>query len=288
MIVFITSVRHPDNSNNYHKIGYLLKRTLNSVCRQSDKNFRVLVVCNKKPDIYFDSTLVEFIVLDNFSAPGKGKANEMNIKDVRLDKGIKYILGCKYALKHNPDYIMFFDSDDFIHKGIANYLNQHKGENGFIIDRGYVYRDSGMLIYKLNKFNKCCGSSIILNPKLLKLPKDLNIQMSKAQVLALCSKKYLNVLGTHKFVAYYFKQCGCVLKKYPERASIWVRETGENRLGKPFYSSNSSFSSYKFVNKYIKKNFGFDTPFSMQLFIKECKSIYKTNLKYLLRKFFAI
>ena len=286
MIVFVTTIRHPDNSRDYHRIGSLLERTLNSVCAQSDKNFRVLVVCNKKPNIHFESALVEFIVLENFPAPGKGKADEMDVKDVHLDKGIKYILGCKYALKYHPDYIMFFDSDDFIHKDIANYLNKHKGENGFVINQGYIYRAGGMLICALDSFNERCGSSIILNPKSLKLPKDLDVKMSKAQVLAQCDEKYLNTLGTHNTLARYFNEHNCKLKIYPKQAAIWVLETGENRFGGKFYT-NDLLLFYRPVTQSMKKNFGFDTPSSVWLLIKEFKNVYKRNLKYLLRRWFT-
>lgn len=68
MLVFVTSVVHPDNCNSYEKIWQLLNNTLYSVCSQQDQNFRVIVVCNKQMPLYHHAELInrhtEFIVVD--------------------------------------------------------------------------------------------------------------------------------------------------------------------------------------------------------------------------------
>lgn len=282
MIIFITTIKHPDNSHNYHKIAYLLERTLKSVCTQTDKNFRVLVVCNSKPDITFDADLVEFIVLDNFASPSIDVAKKMSIDNIRLDKGTKYLMGCQYAARFKPDYIMFFDADDFISRDIVGYLNQHKGENGFIIDQGYIYRDGGLLIRELPHFNTRCGTSVIFNPKLFKLPKNIDSTMSKSQLLAQIDKKYVcEILGAHKFSADYFKQQGCAFKILPKQLAIWVLETGENTLGERFFNSNV-LRFYKFASPSVQRDFSFKTPpFNLRLFIKECSNLCLYNFKIL-------
>lgn len=68
MLVFMTSVVHPDNCYSYEKIWQLLNNTLYSVCSQLDQNFRVIVVCNQQLPLFHHAELInrytEFIVVD--------------------------------------------------------------------------------------------------------------------------------------------------------------------------------------------------------------------------------
>ncbi|MBT3321284.1 MAG: hypothetical protein HN392_03265 [Anaerolineae bacterium] len=68
MLVFITAVKHPDNSQSYEKVWQMLNNTLFSVCSQKDKDFRVVVVCDKKLPLYHHAELInrftEFVEVD--------------------------------------------------------------------------------------------------------------------------------------------------------------------------------------------------------------------------------
>lgn len=68
MLVFMTSVVHPDNCYSYEKVWQLLNNTLYSVCSQLDQNFRVIVVCNKQLPLFHHAELInrytEFIEVD--------------------------------------------------------------------------------------------------------------------------------------------------------------------------------------------------------------------------------
>lgn len=67
MITFITSIRHPNSSHNYIRVWEILKKTLYSVCGQSNENFRVIVVANEILDDFSDDNRIvntEFIEVD--------------------------------------------------------------------------------------------------------------------------------------------------------------------------------------------------------------------------------
>ncbi len=68
MLVFITSVVHPDNCYSYEKVWQLLNNTLYSVCSQQDQDFRVIVICNKQLPLFHHAELInrftDFIVVD--------------------------------------------------------------------------------------------------------------------------------------------------------------------------------------------------------------------------------
>ncbi|MCP4142728.1 MAG: sulfotransferase [Chloroflexi bacterium] len=78
MIVFVTCVKHPENSYSYDKVWQLLNNTLYSVCSQKDTNFRVIVVCDKKLPLFHHQGLInkytDFINVE-FSSHGEDVLN---------------------------------------------------------------------------------------------------------------------------------------------------------------------------------------------------------------------
>ena len=68
MLVFVTAVKHPDNSESYEEVWRLLNNTLYSVCSQTDTDFRVVVVCDKKMPLFHNEKLIntytDFIEVD--------------------------------------------------------------------------------------------------------------------------------------------------------------------------------------------------------------------------------
>lgn len=68
MLVFVTAVKHPDNSASYEDVWRLLNNTLYSVCSQNDTDFRVVVVCDKKLPLFHNEDLInkytDFVEID--------------------------------------------------------------------------------------------------------------------------------------------------------------------------------------------------------------------------------
>ncbi len=58
MLVFVTAVKHPENSKSYEDVWQLLNNTLYSVCSQTDTDFRVVVVCDKKMPLFHNAKLI--------------------------------------------------------------------------------------------------------------------------------------------------------------------------------------------------------------------------------------
>ena len=112
MLAFITSVRHPLNSNSYPRVIQLLDRTLSSVCRQTDRDFQVVVVCNEIPDLSSRDN-VHFTKVD-FPPPNRNASAETGLDAIRLDRGTKYFVGLLYAARFEPSHVMFFDADDYL------------------------------------------------------------------------------------------------------------------------------------------------------------------------------
>ena len=68
MLVFVTAVKHPDNSASYEDVWRLLNNTLYSVCNQNDTDFRVVVVCDKRLPLFHNEGLInkytDFVEVD--------------------------------------------------------------------------------------------------------------------------------------------------------------------------------------------------------------------------------
>jgi len=81
MLVFVTAVKHPDNSESYDEVWQLLNNTLFSVCSQTNLNFRVIVVCDKKRPLFHHQELInkytDFIEVD-FPSHGEGVIDRFN------------------------------------------------------------------------------------------------------------------------------------------------------------------------------------------------------------------
>jgi len=227
MIVFITSIKHPRNSRSYKWVWHLLNNTLSSVCNQLNKDFRVIVVCNRELPLKIDAEKIlkftEFIKVDF------PPVSQIGMKGIRLDRGTKYAIGLLAARKYNPDYVMFFDADDYIASNISEYVNARLGENGWIISKGYI-----MLCAKLKKldgFNLLCGTSNILNYNFIAshMPLELNTFSSRDKIIELLDDRFLMfILGSHKFAGEYCKEKNKPLKDFPYRGVIWFMGTTEN------------------------------------------------------------
>ena len=68
MLVFMTAVKHPNNSKSYEDVWRLLNDTLYSVCSQNHTDFRVIVVCDQKLPLFHHQELIhkytDFIEVD--------------------------------------------------------------------------------------------------------------------------------------------------------------------------------------------------------------------------------
>lgn len=68
MIVFITSLKHPDTVASESTMIRLLERTLSTLEAQTDSDFRVIVVCHQIPQLSHTYPQAEFVLVD-FPAP---------------------------------------------------------------------------------------------------------------------------------------------------------------------------------------------------------------------------
>lgn len=223
MFAFITSVRHPTTSLSYARIEALLKRTLRSVCNQTNGNFRVIVVCNQLPTNPVADDRISYLI----SAEPPIETDDKLLR-VRIDKGTKLALGLAAARDYSPQHIMFFDADDFVHCGIVDYSETHRTDFGWYVERGFVYDQRTGLISPIRQFNEICGTSHIVSYGLVE-PRGILPTSSRTQILNTLGEDYVAlILGAHPFLVRYFAKRGNTLSPLPFNGAVYVRGTGEN------------------------------------------------------------
>jgi hypothetical protein len=171
MLVFIIPVKSAVISSNWGRFSCLFERCIKSICNQTSNNFKVVVVCNEKPQTTFVSPHVEYLTVD-FAPPISEQVSPLiGLESPKeADKANRILAGLAYAQKFNPSHIMVVDADDCINKNIAKFVEEHPDDDGWYAKTGYVYKEGKKYIYlNYKNFHDLCGTSIIVKYELAEL-----------------------------------------------------------------------------------------------------------------------
>ncbi|WP_152030881.1 glycosyltransferase family A protein [Agromyces aureus] len=229
MLAFVTSLRHPQNSNDYSRVEALLAETLESVTRQTNREFVVIVVGNKRPA--FELPERAYFVPVDFPPPAPPDGPRTARGPFVWDKGTKIGIGLAKAREFRPDHVMIFDADDFVHSGIAEYVTARPGHSGWVIERGWKYSRARNAYRRQAKFNRTCGTSFILPFEAYGVPEGLAITASQQMVADAFGERLETILGAHHDAREWHAAHGRVLERYPMRAAVYQVDTGENHSG---------------------------------------------------------
>ncbi|WP_299129285.1 glycosyltransferase family A protein [uncultured Winogradskyella sp.] len=169
MISFIVPVKSEQVTSDWLKFSQYVEATLISICNQTDQNFKVIVVCNEKPQINFEHPNIHYVEVDFEPPVRRDSESDKSLNRRReLDKGGKLKIGVNYATENfDTDYIMTVDSDDFISNKIAGFVNESGTElPGWYTKNGYIHLDGKPFLLATYKFSYLCGSSVIVKPEL--------------------------------------------------------------------------------------------------------------------------
>ena len=147
----------------------------------------------------------------------------------RIDKGRRVLAGM--LAERNSRFFMIVDDDDFVSDRIVDFVSRHQTENGWKIDRGYVWGDGGRALYKHDDFANYCGTCLIIRSDLYKLPE----QFSDASATFI-----KEMLGSHVRIAGILADQASPLAALPFRGAIY-------RVGHPGAHSRSEGVLKKYV-----------------------------------------
>ena len=244
-IVYLTSLRHPENSKDYVVVEKLLYNSLTALSNQLTSKSKAIIVCNKKPTFEFAN--IDFIEV-NLPPPNNQKKPNSSIEELVSDRSLKNTIGIVYAKKYDPKYLMFFDYDDFIHKDLLASVENMDIDSGCHVHRGWIMDHKSKVCYEQDKFHYLCGTSNIIKFKLLYDPidqgvvelefagkkisfdtartslKKLTIDSTKSEIISSVDQNYLKyILGAHRWPHIYFKT-----KPIEQPIAIWNRNNSQN------------------------------------------------------------
>jgi hypothetical protein len=183
MLGFIVPIKPKKHSRDWHQDNLLLERSVRSICNQTSRDFRVILVYSDMPEITFTDTNLhyvhypfgDFTVNEIHDWQDRSKWYAAPYAERMMDKGRKIMLGCKLAKELGCTYLMSVDSDDLVSEKLTAFVaeNGNVRKPGWRILKGYIYEEGSKIVVKNPKIWGINGSTHIIREDLVKVP-DLN------------------------------------------------------------------------------------------------------------------
>jgi hypothetical protein len=213
LVTFIIPVRHQANSNDWPALKRRLTQTIASIAGQSNTDWHAVIVANEGadlPDLPPQFSVATVTFPPNQLHDLQGSDREKVYDAFRLDKGRRVLSGMLSA--RDTRYFMIVDDDDFVSSNIVTFVAGHSAENGWKIEKGYLWNEGGRLLMHHNDFANFCGTSLIVRSDLYRLPatfEDADIDYIKS------------MLGSHVRIGKALADAGNPLGALPFRGAIY-------------------------------------------------------------------
>ena len=230
MLAFVTTLRHPQNSSDYDNVEQLLQDSLRSISRQSCDDHITVIVGNQLPRFALPPR-THFIEVD-FEPPSPVRGPRTGMDAVIWDKGTKTGVALAWLRASHPDYVMFFDADDFIHRNVAPYVRDHPSSPGWVVKRGYVYSRHRNAYARRRRLHRICGTSFIIPFTAFDVSPTLEADATQGAVAdAFGADMMEQILAGHRYALQWWRRRGRVLDVLPFEGVTYQVDTGENHSG---------------------------------------------------------
>ena len=237
MLVFIIPVKRKQAATSWSELCKLFERSLRSICNQTSSDFKVLVVCNERPEIEFEHPQVQYLEVD-FPVPAPNYNAKVD------DRAKRVVAGLLAAKDLQPSHVMSVDADDCISSQIAEFVNQHPLDNGWYVNSGYEYEEgSNKINVRRKDFHKICGTCNIINYRLFNLPEKM---LPYDELTG-----YDRFLGGHPLAKGDLAERGTPIAPLPFPAVVFVRD----RAGESVSMQESLFAKLQRNPKEVLRGF---------------------------------
>ena len=175
-IGIVIPLRAQSTISSWELVERNLRRTLNSVDRQTDKSYAAIVVGHDCPKFfrevaYSAHNQISFHRFTEFAPPQRHENLVKLYTEYEFDRCRK-ILGGMIELQTKQKISQWFalDADDLIHPMFTTVVKRYTNADAVIIDRGYSYYENHGVVHRENEFSAYCGSCTVLPSKYVELP----------------------------------------------------------------------------------------------------------------------
>jgi hypothetical protein len=212
MLAFIVPFKSVQVAGSWDSACRLLERTLRSICRQTNTDYIIIVICHEIPDICFIHPAI-FYVQRTTAVSGVDYLSKEH------DKMCKMLLGVRCAHDHAAAQVMFVDADDCVSRQIAEFARMNTECNGFYFRSGYEYQeDRKILKFRRKGFHLRTNTSHIIRLDLL----NADMMMKDEDV------RCRGCVFYHVETAQILRLRGTALMPLPFCGSIYMTDNGEN------------------------------------------------------------
>lgn len=241
MLGFVVPIKSRKISKSWDNLSLLFERTARSMCNQTNPDFRMIVVCQEKPNIKFEHPNLHYLTVD------MGLPVPTTIVEKRVDKMYKIIAGVRLAKEMGCSHIMQADGDDCVSRCLADLVAQNKSVDGYFFKKGYVYNHNSNVMKVMRKgFHLYCGTTHIIRSDLYDTSEDTLGRIpesitSPSQI----PKDIHDFYYCHRYFGSAVESKGAHLEPLPFLGSIYILGNREN------------LSSEDLVNMEKRKNMSF-------------------------------
>src|ERR1700735_5565200 len=139
MLLFLLPLQSPAASRGWRLVSRLAERTLRSICRQTSDSFRVVLVCNQRPDTDFTHPALT-IIEEDFPIP-------TNREERMIDKSRKINRGAVFARAWAPFHLSLTDADDCVSNRLPRFVDDRPLAQGWYFPNGYLHERRSPFIY---------------------------------------------------------------------------------------------------------------------------------------------
>ncbi|MFQ3670902.1 MAG: hypothetical protein SNJ84_05535 [Verrucomicrobiia bacterium] len=165
-------------ARDWGRVEALFHRTLGSVCGQTEPWFRVVVVGHDRPSTpLLERPEVTWLKVSSPVPEGGRTETAME------DKWLKVAEGLVMVGQGRPVFVMIVDADDLVSNRLAAHVRAHPNRHGWIIRKGYRYREGSPWVELDPEFN--CGTNAIVAARQVRFPRS-NTPEERAKCILLC------------------------------------------------------------------------------------------------------
>jgi len=165
-VVFLIPVPSARRVKDWHLGCAYFKQTLSSILNSRGDDYCIVAAGHEFPNFQLpQDPRFKFLSLDHSLPSQKDGDYAAAVKD----KMIKLAAAWDYAKSvWNPQYVMKLDWDDLISSRLVEWLLSAKGEAGYLIKHGWIWRSQvPYLVQRTEYFDRVCGSCLLIRSDLV-------------------------------------------------------------------------------------------------------------------------